>query len=477
MVTPRVFGVLLLLALAACASRPTEAGRGGLLVPRGSGGEAAARPAVSDAARWEFWTAVASLDLRGAERRSPDGEHRRLVRAIRQVLDGRMQAAESPLVHLASTSEDSLLRSVSQIALTAALEYQGKWAELDDFSRESDRMLPQAGLERAAIEAWAGAMRLAPSPEYRFPREPVVLPFVPAVTSTPVVSVRVNGVSRWFWIDTGSSITLIASDVAAQAGVVPLTADTLEMVTAVGVTSARPALIQRLDVGGLSIANQPSAIIAARDLALEVQGEGGTLEVVRIDGVIGMDVIRRLNLEIDFFRSRVRIARPRPERVDDRDRNLLWLGYPLVRMEQADGRALYFGLDTGADRTYATEGLLRKLPKKWLRRQRQRISGFGGDTTLTVPTISTLEVRMGGRKFTLTELAVHAPRRLGFVQIDGVIGNDTAAGLNMRIDVTNGIFRIGLPFEGVRAPAGERHPRDHPARLPAVGEDSRAALS
>lgn len=451
-------GMILLLALAGCAALPA---RGGVPAPLDP-----SAPVTPQ--QWEFWQAVSALDLRHAERRSPDGEHRRLVRAIRQVLDGRMQDAEAPLSSLAESSGDSLLRGVSHIALSAALEYQGKWTELDALSRGPNRTRPTAGTERAGIEAWAGAMRLAPPTEIRFPREAVELPFLPAVTGTPVVSVKVNGVSRWFWIDTGSSVTLVASDVAAEAGVAPLVADTLQMVTAVGVTRAQPALLRLLEIGGLQVANQPAGILDARDLALEIDGGPGEPGFVKIDGVIGMDVIRRLNLEIDFFRNRVRITRPPPAEAVDEERNLLWLGYPLVRLEQPDGRPLYFGLDTGADRTYATEALLRKMPRRWLRKQRQRIAGFGGDTTLTVPTIPSLSVRLGGRSFQLSDVAVHGTRRMGFVQLDGVLGTDTALGLRVRIDVTNGVFLIGLPYGGrVELPrVSEPGPGTVPGREP-----------
>ena len=427
------FSVLLLLLAAACSPRAAPAG--------------GAAPGPDDGGRLAFWTSVAGMDLRSAERRAPDREHRRFVRAVRHLMEGRVPEAEAPLAELNGSAADSLVRTASHVALSAALEFQGKWGELDDISRSRDRTALRSGQERAAIGLWARVMRLAPAPAYEFPSEPVVLPFLAAPTGTPVVSVRVNGVPHWFWIDTGSSITLLASDVARQVGVTPLAVDTLHMVTAVGTAPARPATLRRLEIGSLVISGAPVAIIDEHDLTIEVQDESGKRELVKVDGVIGMDVIRRLNLEIDYFRERVRIRRPRPEAEDpEQPRNLLWLGSPVVRMEQKDGRPLYFGLDTGADRTYATQVLIEKLPKRLLRRERQRIAGFGGDTTMSVPTLPRLDVAVGTRKLLLSEVAVHAPKRLGFIYLDGVLGTDVAAGLSMRIDVTSGVFEIGLPL-------------------------------
>ncbi|HEX2091587.1 MAG TPA: retropepsin-like aspartic protease [Longimicrobiaceae bacterium] len=442
MCTPRVSAALLLV-LAACSlpgpgsARPAGAG---ILTSGTSMGLNVAQD------RWEFWSAVADLDLRRAERRAPDADHRSFVRAVRQVLDGDMEEAEGPLARLAASAGDSVLRSASHVALSAALEYQGKWGALDDLGRRPTHSPASSGRERAAIETWAVAMRLAPEPVFRFPALPVVLPFVSASTGTPIVHVRVNGIPRQFWIDTGSTVTLVASDVAAEAGVELLARDTLHLITAVGVTGARPATIRRLEIGGLVVEGQPVAIISARDLTLargEAPGEGG---VVKIDGVIGMDVIRRLNVEIDFLRRRVHLSRSLPsQRARGGERNLLWLGSPIVRVEHFDGRRpLYFGLDTGANRTYATEGLLRKLPKRYLPKQRQIVAGFGGDTTLTVPTLPDLALLIAERRFFLQEVPVHGHRRLTFLPLDGVIGNDAAEGLVMRIDMTNGVFGIGL---------------------------------
>lgn len=445
MITRCICGALLL-ALPGCATSG-----GGVPSPLLAPGISADSARVlSRGQRWAFWSSVAELDLRAAERRAPDGDHRRFARAIRQLLDGRMADAEPVLTSLSSTATtDSVLRTASHVALSAALEYQGRWAALDSLSRTSDHSTYRTGKERAAIEVWASRMRLAPVPTYTFPSSPVVLPFYAASTGTPIVNVRVNGISKWFWIDTGSSMTLIASDVAAQAGVKPLSPDTLHMVTAVGVANAQAAAIGRLEIGGLVIQGQQAAIISADQLALNRGDAPGESGIVRIDGVIGMDVVRRLDLRIDFLRRQVRFARPRPVTGGaDRERNLLWLGYPVVRVEQPGGRPLYFGLDTGADRTYATEALLAKLPRRYLPKQRQTVSGFGGDTTMTVRTIPDLRLSIANRSFTLQEIAVHPPQRLTFLQLDGVIGMDTAAGLTMRIDMTNGLFGIDLSLAG-----------------------------
>ena len=48
---------------------------------------------------------------------------------------------------------------------------------------------------------------------------------------TPAVQVRINGKEYEFWLDTGSSMTVLSSTVASEAGVPFVSADTLRIRT------------------------------------------------------------------------------------------------------------------------------------------------------------------------------------------------------------------------------------------------------
>ncbi|MDQ3698994.1 MAG: retroviral-like aspartic protease family protein, partial [Gemmatimonadota bacterium] len=196
-----------------------------------------------------FWTALGRLDLAGAARYAPDDEHRGFLVAMRLALAGDMPAAAAGLRQYYREGSDSLLRYVARATLTSVLTYQGDWSALYDISRDSAGADRTTGRDRAGVLAWSRVMRHAPRPRYPVVTRPVSIPMRMSATGVPVVTVRINGCTRSFWLDTGSSTTLVASDVAAACAVAPLVADTLEMVTTTGRIAARPAVVASLTLG------------------------------------------------------------------------------------------------------------------------------------------------------------------------------------------------------------------------------------
>lgn len=398
-----------------------------------------------------FWSAVSELELVRATRIAPGHEHAEFARGMRMVLDGRMEQAETRFEPLADAAGDSLVRVASRIALSSLFGYGGRWQALHDLAAGLPLRASSAARGRAGIDAWSAAMRMAPDAQYRISPLPGAIPFEVTGTGTPLVPVHVNGRVRYFWLDTGTSVTLIASDVAAEAGMRPLTGDTLEIVTTVGRITALPAVVQELRLGPLAALGHAAAIVPARELTIVERLEGGLAERIKIDGVIGMDLLRRLNVIIDFPTGVAILSRPRTDYDSRARRNLFWLGYPVVRAEGPRGTALYFGLDTGADSTFVTRNLLRKLPSRLLARQTRYLSGFGGDTTVRTPVLSGLTLRAAGRSFNLRDVTVHDNRRLMLFELDGILAADLGAGHRVRIDMTNGIFEIGTPEIDPRA--------------------------
>lgn len=417
---------------------------GAALIP--TGGTAAplhhrAVAAAPDTSRERFWAALSDLEVDLAARRAPDADHRAFAEAFGRMIGGRTAEAEVALRQISRMARDSVLRLAAHITLASVLEYQGKWSEL--YLLTQDPLQPVAELDggRAGLSRWSAAMRGIAQSNLHFPEHEVILPLIVNPINTPMIGIVVNGRPKRFWLDTGSSISLIASDVAAEFGLTPLTSDTLEIVTSVGRVGAHPTVVPRMDIAGLVITNQAVAIIEKDALSLAQLEPHAGMTVVSVDGVIGTDVLRRLSVEIDYEHQRVTL-RP-PARADrKRVRNLFWLGYPVVRLTTTRGTPLHFGLDTGADMTYATDALLAKQPRLGSFKKMRRVAGFGGDTTAAFPSIPDLRVTIGIEKFQLHDLAVRETKRLIFVDLDGMFGSDLAMGRMMRFDLTNGIFAL-----------------------------------
>jgi hypothetical protein len=450
MTCPAARALLLLALLGACRT-----GSGGGSAPA-AGEEPAYRAADPAAARTAFWGRIAHLDLDGARRAAPDAEHRGFVEALRLTLDGELDAAAGALRRQARDGADSLLREAARTTLVSVLSYRGDWEALYALSLgaepeeagEEGRGDTTRSRDRAGVLAWSRAMRLAAPAAVPALSRPAVLPMRLSATGTPVVTVRINGCTRTFWLDTGSSTTLVASDVAAQCGVSPIVADTLEMVTTTGRVAARPAVIASLSVGPIAATNVHGAIIGEPELQLTRvwNSPGGPPGPVRLDGVIGFDFLRRYDVELDYAKSRVTfrpagsMARARKMR-----RNLFWLGFPVVELIDPSGRPAFFGLDTGADATFITPGLIDRLPKAYRARERRHIAGFGGDTTVTVPVLRFLQMRVQQYHLFFTGVLVRDQRHLLFLDVDGVLGADFGGVGRVRFDMQSGTLAVMDP--------------------------------
>ena len=234
---------------------------------------------------------------------------------------------------------------------------------------------------------------------------------------------------------------MLASDVAADLGIAPLVQDTLEIVTSTGRVSAMPALIPRLVIGPLVVDNAPTMIV--NESMMEMQESRPTQPGMRvkIDGIIGFDIIRQLDLELDYGDGVLRLRNPAASRSDG-NRHLFWVGLPVIRLTSDDGVALHFGLDTGAQLTFVTETLLDKLQLSPARTESRRVGGLGGEVSLRAPVMPDLRVMVRGFPILFKGAFVRAPVYQVLASLDGVLGGDVWNSGIVRIDMTNGVFAI-----------------------------------
>lgn len=398
----------------------------------------------------DYWGALAELRPDAAAKYSRTFSQRLFAVSLGYMMKGEMEPAEAGFASLQATADDSVLRAGARVAYSAVLQYEEKWATL---SKVLPFVAPNRDADRAGVERWAAAFRNLPPKSIEFPGHVVVLPLTLSAAGTPMIPVRIHGKDFHFWLDTGSSLTIVASNVAAALGLVPLSADTLEMVTNTGRVSARPALIDRLELGQIAVANATTMIVDERRMEMRelMKMDAAHPAPVKIDGIIGYDVIQRLDIEIDYGASRIRLRDPAARRnTDPSSRNLFWLGVPVVRVLASDGTSLHFGVDTGAQETFGTESLLDKLDIEPDRRDPRKVGGLAGSATMQASIVHQLKVTVRDHQLFLKELLIYAPVYRTLVSLDGVLGADISRVGVVRMDATNGIFSVD---EGIRKPA------------------------
>lgn len=391
-----------------------------------------------------FWEAMASLDTGFVSRHEATESQREFARALGLVMSGMHEDAALALDGVRVTAADSTLVTASRILMTAMLQYSDNWkvlAELDSMGRRYSGI--DGGPDRAGVESWAAVFRRVPPRRMTFPDTPVVLPLFLSPSGTPMIEVTVEGKRHMFWLDTGSSMSILSSDVAVECGVKPLTPDTLEVATATGRVPAQAGAIERLQLGRIDIRSTTALIVSNDRMQVRLGDALGVPSIVQIEGVIGYDIISRLDLRIDYVNHRVTMMKPQPNaKLPRTGRNLFWVGTPVVRLVTSKGIPIHFNLDTGAQESFSTDGLLLKTKARTFRGERRLIGGLAGLTIVQGRFVDELRATMGSEALVFRKLMVFAPAVSSFVSLDGILGSDVGRSGTVRIDATNGLFLL-----------------------------------
>ncbi len=438
----RTLPTCLLLALAACAHRtasdPLSDAAGDISVKRMRVRQ------HGTASGPTFWSSVSALDVTAARAQAGTVSERFFTDALSALVDGNVGGAEV-LFHTLIADPDPLLRGRARIGMTVALNAQGKWQELAALTTEAPRSSDSIAnlVDRAAVDSWAGVLRDVPPVEVNAPVTPQVHPVLGSSIGTPIIKVEVNGHTHYFWLDTGATMSLLATDVAAECGVVPIANDTLAIAAAQGRIAARPAIASLVQIGNVTIRNLPVAVLDPSALRLDKRIANGRIVPVKLDGVIGSDVLRRLSVVLDMGAGTISLARPASH--PPKQRTLVWIGFPVVRLLTRNGRPVLFGLDTGADSTIVTDAWMDKTPDPELSLAKGSVDALGAAHAGNLPVLHRVTVGDGEYILRLSGVPIVQERRQTFVALDGVLGADVLAHATLHMDITNGVFAIRAP--------------------------------
>ncbi len=389
----------------------------------------------------DFWSDISMLDMASADAASRSVDEFTFSLALKQLLAGDAENAAIAFNALRANASDVDIRARARIGLTMSLSWQSDWRALSRVTADRAAVDGGAGDDApAGVERWGRAFANLPPMRVDVPFTAVTLPLRRSVFGTPVVTIRLNGIPRDFWLDTGASLTLLSDEVAAASHVKLASPDTLALGVVAGVIDARAVLVDSLSLGPMVAYSVGAALVNQAALRVDRRVVNGRTETVKIDGVIGTDILRWLDVVIDAGGGTITISRPR--RQSQATRNLFWIGYPVVRLVSESGRLLLFGLDTGAEGTYVTPALLRKLPDTRVAMRRGSIHGLGTEEHRTEWVIRSLSVSDGDYAIRLQNAPVGPERRWTFVTFDGVLGSDVALASRMHLDFVNGIFDI-----------------------------------
>ena len=390
----------------------------------------------------EYWAALAELNLdvlRGLARSEPEIG---FAQGIALLAAGEQEKAESTFLYASRQSTDVNVAVASQMMLASTLLYEHKWTTLRDLTASS-RLVLVDRQNTSDLERWGHAFASVDPQTTSFPLAPVSLPLRITMVGTPTILVRINGKEFEFWVDTGSSITVLSSDVASEANVAMLSPDTLTVRTFAGAAPVRPATVKRMELGPIVFVNSPAIVIDASLMRLRITGEGIPRSGLPVDGIIGWDVIRQFNVLMDYENRRITFGRPENlGTIGTTAQNLMWVGKPLIAVHTKLGGTLHFTIDTGAQSSFLNASALERVGAATSISD-ARVFGIAKTGQETNRVVQSLTLAVAGKSLRLPNVIVYGPAYSSLINCDGVLGSDIAQFGKIRIDASNGLFSVG----------------------------------
>jgi len=388
----------------------------------------------------EYWDAVADLNLAALRGTAASDAQSIFARGMSLLADGDTEGAERAFVAGSTQPSDVNVGIASQIMLATTLLYEHKWAELRAFSF-SPHLSPGDREIVHDFQRWGFAFTNTEQQRISMSVDSVLLPLRFSPIGTPTIRLRINGKQYDFWLDTGSSITVLNSDVAREVGVPIVSGETFAVRTFGGSAPVKAAFVRRIEIGPLLLENTPAIVVDVSHMALKSTPERGQAPGMHIDGIIGWDTIRQLDISLDYSNGLISIRRPLRTRYSPH--NLTWMGKPFVEVRTKRGETLHFTLDTGAEGSFLNALALDKTGAATTTSDGQ-VYGIAGTGRRANKVIRTLSLDLGGRSVRLDGVLVYGPAYSGMINCDGILGSDIARYGTIRIDATNGVFAIGL---------------------------------
>lgn len=280
---------------------------------------------------------------------------------------------------------------------------------------------------------------------YGFPREEINFPLEDSVLvpikkfnygNTPVVAVQINGIEKYFIVDTGVSISAVSYEVAQECGITKGSSaiDMRDAHNTLKKNAALPAYIKEFKINELTISNHP--VIISDNLKLKIFG----ITVYKIDGVIGWNLLQQLKVQIDYPNKTIELTKSIKK---NQKRGILnGLRLPFITTTTTNGSKLFLHFDTGANCFTLSSNAIDKIEQ----------SPGSERTTISFGAISNRKERekiienfsffIGNYEFNYSEIGVSnlevSPGNL--IQLNGRIGNRPFLNGVISFDYKNGIF-------------------------------------
>lgn len=359
----------------------------------------------------DFEDALLSGSFMQAESLAINDDQKKTAQAYRAFAEGDEKAAEQA-ASLLIASKDSSASEYSKQLLSYIYFAQSRWSELNRFSEKEQP-------EDAAQKVLSDAFSKLPEEEITLDEKAGRQAITFSSSGTPLVEVEVNGVKKNFWFDTGAGLSVIASDAAEECNVVPAGSDMAKSGTSTSKeVGFMPAGIREMKFAGLTVKNHPVMIFNKKDLEFKLLG---FITLMKIDGIIGWNLIRQLGWDIDY-KNKTILPFTSDKAASASRKNFIWFGYPVVSLSDSAGSELLFGLDTGAKATSLSQHY--EAGANTGTAETKTYGGAGGFEKMEVLNLKNISFNFTGSRVFFPEIYKKNHNLTSTLRLHGVIGSD-----------------------------------------------------
>ncbi|MGE7623251.1 retropepsin-like aspartic protease [Viridibacillus sp. NPDC096237] len=357
-----------------------------------------------------------------------DNEHTEFESALKLITNGKDGLAAEKLKHLYCNSQNLSLRGVCAQLLFQLYFVKSEWKQIELLG-----LLDEPSIEKSN-RLIAQACSQFEQTTFTFQNNQICIPMELSSSGSPTIEIMINGHKKCFWLDTGAMMTVISNSLAKDCQINLMKDTEFQVEGSANQSSGTDlALMDSIVIKDLSIRNQPTLVLM--DDLLTIQNPN-TKETIIIDGIIGWDIIQHIYLEIDYSQHKVTIQKPK--RKDDAENNLFFCGYPILKVKSKNQVPLFFGLDTGANKSHFGQPLLSKIEDLKIEKRVVQIGGIGGGIEKEIDNLENLNVYLNDdQSISLYNVSKVLIELATFFKLDGVFGSDIAKNGRLIIDYTN----------------------------------------
>lgn len=357
-----------------------------------------------------------------------DDEHTEFESALKLITDGKDGLAAEKLKHLYCDSQNLSLRSVCAQLLFQLYFVKSEWKQIELLG-----LFDEPSIEKSN-RLIAKACSQFEQTTFTFQSNQICIPMELSSTGSPTIEIIINGHKKYFWLDTGAMMTVISNSLAKDCQINLIKDTEFQLEGSTNQSSGTDlTLIDSIVIKDLSIRNQPTLVLM--DDLLTIQNPN-TKETIIIDGIIGWDIIQHIYLEIDYSQDKVTIQKPK--RKDAAENNLFFCGYPILKVKSKNQVPLFFGLDTGANKSHFGQSLLSKIEDLKIEKKIVQTGGVGEVIEREIDSLKNLIVYLNdNQSINLHNVSKVLIEFATFFKLDGVFGSDIAKDGRLIIDYTN----------------------------------------